>query len=1086
VTSRAFRVSLLLFGSGLTALVYQIAWMRELRLVFGFSTASSAAVVAIFMGGLGVGSWLLGRRADMTPRPLAFYGALELAIAASAAATPVLLWLVRAAYVAAGGSLRLGILGGTLARLLLSSLVLAVPTVLMGGTLPAAARAVETDRDSARRLLALLYGSNTLGAVAGTLLSTFFLLERLGTRETLWASCAVNALVGLAALLLSKSIPAAVGAVAVEPQPAPAPATIPERIAAPAPRLGDGGKKKKEERRGQRRPVSPASPPARRAAGPPARFVLGAAAVTGFAFTLMELVWYRMLAPLLGGSTYTFGLILAVALAGIGAGSLARSGRERPGTLAGFATTCAVEAALLAFPYGLGDSVAVLASRLRPEGAFGFGSLVSGWTAVAALVVFPAAFVAGVQFPILISLLGRGREKVGTHVGLAYAWNTAGAIVGSLAGGFGLLPLLSATGTWVFVTLLLAALAVAALVLSRGRREEPRGRWWIPAGAAAASVALVTTTGPTAAWRHSPIGAGRVHLSKVSGNRLEEWLRDQRRRTFWQADGVESSVAMTTTSGGLAFVVNGKIDGNTRTDAPTQVMGGLIGAALHREPRRALVIGLGTGSTAGWLAAVPSIERVDVVELEPAILRVAEASAPVNRNVLASPKVRITIGDAREYLLTSRDSYDVIFSEPSNPYRAGISSLFTEEFYRAARARLAPGGIFLQWLQSYEVDSETVRAVYETLGSAFPAIESWFAGYHDLILAASAAPVAYDADLLRARLSQEPYRSALSAAWATAGLEGFLSHFVARASFVPALFGVGRAPRNTDDRNVIEFAFARSLGRDTAFDLDKARSLARERGEDTPVFARGTPDREMVRRLRISTITANGVVGQARSGMTPEELLQSETQKDFLEGHLEKVLDLWRERPWEPVGSVELAVVSQALADAGDEAAVRYIGRLGGEQPVEAGILLGQLRWRQGRFAEATDLFEKAYARYREDPWPLLSVMNRSFTIAADLAGRDRRYAERLDSALAQPFAVLLLNEERLQTRYKVATYLDQSKLEDAVAALEPHMPWRKGLLSRRARLYESTRNPRAALARRELDEFLKHESKSDTPAAPE
>ena len=136
--------------------------------------------------------------------------------------------------------------------------------------------------------------------------------------------------------------------------------------------------------------------------------------------------------------------------------------------------------------------------------------------------------------------------------------------------------------------------------------------------------------------------------------------------------------------------MNGKIDGNSRTDAPTQVMGGLIGAALHREPRRALVIGLGTGSTAGWLAAVPSIERVDVVELEPVIRHVAELCAPVNENVLASPKVRVVTGDAREYLLTSREKYDVIFSEPSNPYRAGISSLFTEEFYRAARGRLAP------------------------------------------------------------------------------------------------------------------------------------------------------------------------------------------------------------------------------------------------------------------------------------------------------------------------------------------------------------------------------------------------------------
>jgi hypothetical protein len=466
----------------------------------------------------------------------------------------------------------------------------------MGGTLPAATRAVETDEDSGRRLLALLYGANTLGAVAGTLLSTFLLLEKLGTRETLWASCAVNALVGLAAVLFAGKAPAAP---ALPAQPAKVPeaafAVAPAPLAPP-----DAPKKKKKGRRDERRAALPDSRPVR-AAGPPTRFILAAAAITGFAFTLMELVWYRMLAPLLGGSTYTFGLILAVALLGIGAGSLARSIRSGPGTLAGFAATCAIEAALLAVPYGLGDSVALFAARLRPSGAFSFGSLVSGWTAVAALVVFPAAFVAGLQFPLLISLLGRGREKVGTQLGLAYAWNTAGAIVGSLAGGFGILPLLSATGTWVFVTFLLSALALAALAAARGQGEKTGLRWGIPLGAVAASVALVSMTGPTAAWRHSPIGAGRVNLSRASPNRIQEWLRDQRRRTFWQADGVESSVAMTTTSGGLAFVVSGKIDGNTRTDAPTQVMSGMIGAALHRELRRAL--------SSGWAPPTAGLAR---------------------------------------------------------------------------------------------------------------------------------------------------------------------------------------------------------------------------------------------------------------------------------------------------------------------------------------------------------------------------------------------------------------------------------------------------------------------------------------------
>src|SRR5262245_17543525 len=288
MSSRPLRIALLLFGSGMTALIYQVAWMRELRLVFGFSTAASAAVVAIFMGGLGLGGWILGRRADLATRPLAFYGWLEIAVAASAAVTPGLLWLVRAAYIAVGGSVRLGIAGGTVARLLLSAIVLAVPTVLMGGTLPAATRAAESDEDAGRRFLALLYGLNTLGAVAGTLVSTFYLLERLGTRETLWAACAVNAAVGAAAVLLAR------GMAAVEPSAVEA---APAQVAIGRHGEEPGKKSKAKQRRAERRAAG-----ATGATGvvvreevftpaAPERFVLLAAGITGFAFTLMELVW---------------------------------------------------------------------------------------------------------------------------------------------------------------------------------------------------------------------------------------------------------------------------------------------------------------------------------------------------------------------------------------------------------------------------------------------------------------------------------------------------------------------------------------------------------------------------------------------------------------------------------------------------------------------------------------------------------------------------------------------------------------------------------------------------------------------------
>ncbi|HKF45251.1 MAG TPA: fused MFS/spermidine synthase, partial [Thermoanaerobaculia bacterium] len=260
---RLLRVALLLFGSGMTALIYQVAWMRELRLVFGFSTAASAAVLAIFMGGLGIGGWLLGRKADAAPRPLAFYGRLELLIAGSAALTPLWVFLVRLVYVALGGTQSLGLLAGTLARLVLSALVLSVPTVLMGGTLPAATRAVETAEDRRRRFLAVLYGTNTLGAVAGTVLSNFLLLEHLGTRWTLWAACAVNALVGYAAVRLA-------GPVAVDAAEAATPAG-----AAPA----ESRKERREAQRQRKREEATAAVSEIPAELPPRGFVLASAAV---------------------------------------------------------------------------------------------------------------------------------------------------------------------------------------------------------------------------------------------------------------------------------------------------------------------------------------------------------------------------------------------------------------------------------------------------------------------------------------------------------------------------------------------------------------------------------------------------------------------------------------------------------------------------------------------------------------------------------------------------------------------------------------------------------------------------------------
>src|SRR3972149_6294583 len=382
---RIAQVAVLLMCSGACALVYQVAWLRGLQLVFGTTTAASAAVVAIFMGGLGIGNAILGKKADLKPNPLRFYAQLEFCIALTVMCTPFLRYATRWAYISLGGQMELGTFGATLIRLMFSAMVILVPTFLMGGTLPAVVAAVTSPRDLNRRAAGLLYGFNTLGAVAGTLASTFFLLAWIGTRTTLWTACALNLTVAALAWLLSGSMPKAVS----------------PDINVPA------HKKVKVKSKPVKEDVHSLSNP---------RYVYASAAVVGFGFMLMELVWYRMLAPILGGTTYTFGLILAVALLGIGIGGaiypLLFHRRFSP-SLPALSLTCGLEAFLIAIPFALGDHLAYDAAIFHLINTHGFFGEILGWSAIASVVVLPASIISGVQFPLLIALLGQAKQDVG-------------------------------------------------------------------------------------------------------------------------------------------------------------------------------------------------------------------------------------------------------------------------------------------------------------------------------------------------------------------------------------------------------------------------------------------------------------------------------------------------------------------------------------------------------------------------------------------------------------------------------------------------------------------------------------------------
>jgi spermidine synthase len=608
----------------------------------------------------------------------------------------------------------------------------------------------------------------------------------------------------------------------------------------------------------------------------------------------------------------------------------------------------------------------------------------------------------------------------------------------------------------------------------------------VPVGAGALVVAasVLLADGPTAVWRHSGIGIGRASAPTTPGaNATKAWIHDVRRSVVWERDGVESSVALQALAG-LSFVVNGKVDGNARNDAPTQVMSGLLGPLLHPGARRSLVIGLGTGSTAGWVAAVPGMERTDVVELEPAILEVARRCEPVNHGAMEDPRLHVTTGDAREILMAGRTKYDLVFSEPSNPYRAGIASLFTREFYEAVASRLEPDGLLLQWMQAYEVDEWTISTVIATLGAVFPEIEVWQIHQIDLLLVASRKPMHADASALRARIREEPFATALRGAWRAVELEDILARFVAGPALARSVRE--RSPGiNTDDRNPLEFAFAKTLSRSGLFDVARLRRRAAALHADRPAIA-GTIDWDRVARERVSIYTIAGTAPPTDPAASEAEETRARAYAQYLSGDLAAAVKTFSGQPAPPDGPMDVTLFAEGLAEVGDPRAVEYIQALREIQSTEAEAATARLALRLDRPEIARDALVSAFVRYRTDPWPSQVAMSHALALADELTLKRPEMAPVLFAALGEPFAVAALEEPRRLVRLSIASHVRTFEAcREAVAPFEPYVPWRDDVLRYRASCYLRTRDPRALAARSDLEQYRQQQAAVATAGAP-
>jgi spermidine synthase len=699
-------VLLLFVGSGFSALVFEIVWFQLLQLVIGASAVSLALLLATFMGGLCLGSLVLPRLVAPTRHPLRVYAALEFGIGLLGLAVLFLVPAGRSWYLAYFG-------GGTTGLVLrgsLCALCLLPPTILMGATLPAIARWVETTPRGLARL-GFFYGGNTVGGVLGCIIAGFYLLRRYDVSTAAYVAAVVNFCIAAIALVLARRT----SSTAFTPT-----------AAAPI----DSSTVEASSR---------------------SWIVYLVIAASGATALGAEIVWTRLLSLLLGGTTYTFSLILALFLLGIGLGSSAAAwwlGRRAqdaarctsPQTALAICQL-AVVGAMVVTAWLIARSTWFLDSD--PSAKAKAWRFVLSDLAWCVATILPAALFWGASFPLATAAAAsRSGRDPARYVGGLYAANTLGAIVGAVAFSLFALPQLgSRRSEQILMATALAAAAALWITLPARRSRFAFG------GGSLVGVLLIAFV--------PEIPFSLLAYGRLAPTHIEDM------RELYRGEGLNSTVAVSEWKNGVrSFHVSGKVEASSnRLDMRMQRMLGNLPALIHKDPKTALVVGCGAGVTAGSLLAYLGIERIVLCEIEPLVPRhVAPLFADYNLDVVHAPAVQIVYDDARHFVLTTPGQFDVITSDPIHPWVKGAATLYTVEYFESVKRRLRPGGVVAQWVPLYESNAAAVKSELATFFHVFPHGTVWTnarqGGQCDVVLIGTLEPTVIDLAAIEERLAR--------------------------------------------------------------------------------------------------------------------------------------------------------------------------------------------------------------------------------------------------------------------------------------------------------------------------------------------
>jgi spermidine synthase len=722
---RLVPILLILFAaSGAAGLIYEIVWLQLLQLVIGSSAVSLAVLLGTYMGGMCLGSVFFSRVVSTRQNPLRVYAILELGTAGFGILVFFGLPLVEHLYLSAVSN---G-LPGMLVRGIACAICLLPPTLLMGATLPAISRWIAGSKGAAA-WWGYFYGSNIAGGVVGCFGAGFYLLRVYDMAVASYVAAALNVIVAVGAVILEKAAPA----------------------------------------ESQQEPETP-TPPAVSLRAWPVYFTIG---MSGLCALGAEVVWTRILALMLGATTYTFSIILGVFLVGLGLGSAGgahlaeRKGNARLWLGLSQVLLC-ITVAYAA--YMLADSLPYWAGNLN--------STAGPWKDFradiirCAVAVLPAAILWGASFPLALASIADKDEDSARLVGGIYGANTIGAILGSILFSLLFIPWLGTLGSQ---QLLVVLSAIAAVVVLDGVIEKAAFK--LTAGVAAAG--LLAWSIPAIPWML--IGFGR-RLPTTTG----AW------QLLHEAEGMNSSAAWSRWEGGTVyFHVSGKVEASTEPqDMSLQRMLGHLPALLHPNPQSVLIVGFGAGVTAGSFVTHPEVSKITICEIEPVIPPNSDKYfGKENHHVLTDPRTRVHFDDARHFVLTSPDKYDIITSDPIHPFVKGMASLYTTEYFEMCKRHLNPGGFVTQWVPLYESTVDAVRSEIATFFEAFPNGTIWGnvntdgEGY-DLVLMGQLEPLKIDIDSMQKRLNlpeNRNVRADLGEAGYSSALE-LLSTYAAQSS----------------------------------------------------------------------------------------------------------------------------------------------------------------------------------------------------------------------------------------------------------------------------------------------------------------